>query len=137
MEIKTKKDVYENELKQLLQTYSTDYNAQLLYKLAKLYSEKSDFILAKSTAQKAIELYPKSNWINNSKILIEEIERKDANLEIPQDNAANEWIPIVIDHKNTNKIYIKSIYIIRKIENIIVVFAFIFFYYLATEAWPA
>ncbi|MFV0304879.1 MAG: alpha-2-macroglobulin family protein [Moheibacter sp.] len=90
--------------------HSEPFSAFLLYQASNLMlSEKSDDNLKKAQqlCQKAINDIKPSHWNNYCKKTINELESKDLHIKIFNRNLPKEYIPITVQHKNTDNLKIE------------------------------
>lgn len=90
-------------LLKLLPTIESEFNAHIYYVLAKQKDQKEAVDLLKIAKEK----YPKSPWINNVDTLLEALSINNIHINVSSFVPQQEYTPIQIRHKNTDKLYIR------------------------------
>lgn len=95
------------ELTQLAMEYpQEDFNAAIYAEIAKIYTathKEKALKICKETIQK----HPKSKWLQNIKEIEKSILWPWATLKMEQVELPNQSIPILITHKNINKVFVR------------------------------
>lgn len=87
------------------------FSAYLLFQAADLIRQENtsepDFLKAHQLCEKAIGYIPASDWNNHCKKLINEFEKKQLSIEIPDRNLPQQYIPMKVVHKNMDEVQVK------------------------------
>jgi hypothetical protein len=95
------------ELTQLAMEYpQEDFNAAIYAEIAKIYTA-TDKEKALKICRETIQKHPKSKWLQNIKEVEKSILWPWATLKMEQTELPNQPIPILITHKNINKVFVR------------------------------
>ncbi|MEG1199639.1 MAG: hypothetical protein RSD53_09630, partial [Algoriella sp.] len=95
-------------LKDTLSKIPADFNAQILYyKLATSFDGNEDISKKFERLNEAIKLYPNSIWTKNLVEFRDNISKPDLEIEHTESYPSNEYIPISINYKKVNELYIR------------------------------
>jgi uncharacterized protein YfaS (alpha-2-macroglobulin family) len=95
------------ELTQLAMEYpQEDFNAAIYAEIAKIYTA-TDKEKALKICRETIQKHPKSKWLQNIKEVEKSLLWPWATLKMEQMELPNQPIPILITHKNINKVFVR------------------------------
>lgn len=95
------------ELTQLAMEYpQEDFNAAIYAEIAKIYTA-TDKEKALKICRETIQKHPKSKWLQNIKEVEKSILWPWATIKMEQIELPNQPIPILITHKNINKVFVR------------------------------
>jgi len=93
---------------EVIKNHKSHYNAYLLYQIAQWYNDsKGDKAKALEYIHRALDEYPKSSWIANSKGLEKKIKQATLSLDHAVFAPSEEYTPIKLTAQNVDTLYIR------------------------------